>query len=376
MSTVVERLCGWVEACLYDLSRKLGHAVGQPQDPTAQAFLRHADWHRHQRLEANVRADRVTRGVICGALREPADKKLERVWATRVLLNRRGALQEVGTAYRRLTGRGIFQPHLELEALASALGKVRLDNAYAGMRRAQWSQETRSRYPKGDPRRRDGQRACMARTWVRLRQEDAFKSAVKALGEAQRAQQRGSFRRVLRTCLSVHSDFIAMIMARDLEVLLAGVVTPVDVTDCTVVGGGARAVVREFAGELLRSTDHKRMSITDMDWLGELHKLLEARLRHSIYLPLVCPQGWTLDLTENACCELRRWEGARCHRTRNLTEQDRRNHERAGDFAVVWRHIGLPAPPPLCERPWPQGTMREVHYPTSLTPAHVSAAML
>lgn len=123
----------------------------------------------------------------------------------------------------------------------------------------------------------------MARTWVRLREQDAF--AATAAEVLQRndtnPKQPGSLRDILRTLLRVHSNCIAMVMARDLEILVPDLVSASDVSNCTVVGGGARALVAEFATETCRQSvcSRKGRLPTDIEQLQEIHSQLELRVR-------------------------------------------------------------------------------------------------
>lgn len=121
MSTTVDRLQSWVEACLYELAVKLSHTVPRPDEHAVDEFLLHLDWHRHQRLEANARLYWVSRGVMRSSLGGSPASKIQRSWATRTLLNRRRAFQEVERAYRGLTGRHILKGSLELDTLTRAL---------------------------------------------------------------------------------------------------------------------------------------------------------------------------------------------------------------------------------------------------------------
>ena len=78
--------------------------------------------------------------------------------------------------------------------------------------------------------------------------------------------------------------------------------------------------------------------------LLELLQLLDARL-----LALVVPQVWTLDLTENACCELRRWDNARARarRKRDLAGSRQRQQQRLEEVRATWRQLDFATPPAL-----------------------------
>ena len=83
---------------------------------------------------------------------------------------------------------------------------------------------------------------------------------------------------------------------------------------------------------------------SDQERLAELHaRLLE--LLDPVLLELVVPQGWTTDLTEHACCELRRWDKAREHRPRNTEGKEERQKHRIEELRATWRLFGFAAPP-------------------------------
>ena len=63
-------------------------------------------------------------------------------------------------------------------------------------------------------------------------------------------------------------------------------------------------------------------------------------------MELVVPQSWTLDLTENACCELRRWDKARKHRKRDGKKMERQQ-KRLEQLRATWQELGFTSMP-LC----------------------------
>ena len=147
---------------------------------------------------------------------------------------------------------------------------------------------------------------------------------------------------VLRDTLAVHSEFLAMLVARDLAVLLPKLVDQSAVDACTVVGGGAEdTLVACTEGPQERTAACKK---TFPERLARLHQdllqLLDPRL-----LELVVPQRWTLDLTENACCELRRWDKARKHRKRNFAGRVARQQQRLREVKATWRELGFKTEP-------------------------------
>ena len=248
---------------------------------------------------------------------------------------------------------------------------IKLDNATSGMRRAQWNTETLRNQPKADARlkksspprpqtqenqrsetkerRRQDQRKLCASAWAALRQEDAFRTALTRL------EQGHSLNEVLRDTLRVHNAFLRMLVARDLAVLLPEYVSKENVEECTVVGEPAEAILVECTtGPADGSYDKDgvwRYSSTCRktfpERLRRLHeelvKLLDPKL-----LELVVPQGWTLDLTENACCELRRWDHARRKRRRGcMAEQTKRQQKRLEQLRATWQELGFTSMP-LC----------------------------
>ena len=79
--------------------------------------------------------------------------------------------------------------------------------------------------------------------------------------------------------------------------------------------------------------------------LAKLHETLREQLDPKV-LELVVPQGWTLDLTENACCELRRWDKARNHRKRDGKKMERQQ-KRLEQLRATWQELGFTSMP-LC----------------------------
>ena len=323
------RLAAWIHACGEALAAKLGHAQGAAHEGT-EAFTKDPDWATCQRCEVNTRLDGVSRALVYEARGDPEAVALQRAWATRVLLNRRGLLADAGARYASAVGRGLYEGPLDEGALLATLGG-KLDNAYPRFRRCLWLGEARAQGHTGG----HDQRRMFASTWARLRCEGAFE---RAIAELEGGAPLGC---VLRRTLRVHSEFVAMVLARDLAVLLPGLVSQAAVDACTVVGGGAAPVLQACVGSAGGSSDRAR--------LEHLHaRLLE--LLDPALLRRVAPQGWTLDLTEHACCELRRWDtrraAGRLHRTRP-DGGTQRQQERAEELRATWSLMGFTAPPPL-----------------------------
>ena len=142
-----------------------------------------------------------------------------------------------------------------------------------------------------------------------------------------------------------------MLVARDLAVLLPELVDQSAVDACTVVGGGAEATLATCTeGPADRASRAGSYSAackrTFPERLARLHRDLRQLLDPAL-LALVVPQGWTLDLTENACCELRRWDTARAHRKRNFAERAARQQQRLQEVRATWRQLGFASPPAL-----------------------------
>ena len=79
--------------------------------------------------------------------------------------------------------------------------------------------------------------------------------------------------------------------------------------------------------------------------LEKLHETLREQLDPKVLEPVV-PQGWTLDLTENACCELRRLDKARNHRKRD-GQKNERQQKRLEQLRATWQELGFTSMP-LC----------------------------
>ena len=164
---------------------------------------------------------------------------------------------------------------------------------------------------------------------------------------------------VLGETLAVHSKFLLMLVARDLAVLLPGLVDQSAVDDCVVVGEGAEATVaectegpRDRVAKVDRKTGRRTWQYSAAcrkTFAGRLQALHRSLLQHldKKLLALVVPQGWTLDLTENACCELRRWDHARTHRKRSQAGRSERQQQRLQEVGATWRELGFTSPPAL-----------------------------
>ena len=225
-----QRLAAWIHACGAALAEKLHGHGGLTEHDGAAEFTQDPDWETHQRCEINTRLDGVTRGLVSEACGDPDEVRLQKAWATRVLLNKRGLLARIEGLYAAKAGRGLYEDGVDDQVLCDALARAGpLDNAYAGMRRNQWQGETKARDQKGKYQ----QRPLFASTWARLRRGGAF---AKALVELARGVPLTT---VLAQTLRVHSDFVAMVLARDLAVLLPSLVTQADVDSVVVIGGGA-----------------------------------------------------------------------------------------------------------------------------------------
>ena len=331
-----------MHACGADLAQKLhGEAARLEPFEGAEHFERHDAWQHHQRLEVNTRLDSVSRDLAYAARDDASPVKLEKAWLTRLLLNKRGARDVAEKAYRAKVGRSLYEGACEETAFAEALAGITLDNACAGMRRVQWSSEAKAQ---GQGGKQDQRQLCAA-LFARLRRDDAFGAALERLAKG------AALAEVLRDTLAVHSGFLAMLVARDLAVLLPELVKQSAVDDCTVVGEGAEATLAECTeGPQGRSKNGKTYSAACQKTFPKRLKVLHEELRQLLdpaLLALVCPQGWTLDLTENACCELRRWDKARTRRKRNLGERAARQQQRLREVRATYRQLGFASPPAL-----------------------------
>ena len=340
-----KRLAAFVHACGADGAKKL-HGEGVRLAPFAgtEEFERHPDWQSHQRLEVNTRLDGASRDLVFTARADTDVVKLQKALLTRTLLNKRGARAVVEEAYRADVGRSFYDGAVEEDAFSQSLQGVQLDDACSGMRRVQWTAEAKKQ---GKPGKQAQRKVCAA-LWARLRREDAFDVALARLADGV------ALGAVLAETLAVHSSFLRMLVARDLAVLLPDLVTQTNVDACTVVGGGAEATLAECAegptdgaadskGKWQYSPACRKTFPARLKVLHErLLQLLDARL-----LALVVPQGWTLDLTENACCELRRWDKARTHRKRDLAGSSQRQQQRLQEVGATWRQLGFAMPPAL-----------------------------
>ena len=285
-------------------------------------FTTHPDWEKHQRLEANNRLDSASLDLFYNASEDALDIKLQKTWATRLLLNKRGLLSYVEKHC------SLYEGVVCIPDLVATLRAVTLDNACAGMRRAQW--------------RSKDQRLKFAETLARLQRTDAFRKAIDQL-----KQKEKPLSVVLKETLSVRCNFLRMLIARDLAVLVPSLVSQIDVDECTVTGGGAAAqLVKCTAG--CANYESSACIATFGSRLQKLHMQLQQTIDPTL-LELINPQGWTIDLTENALCELRRWDQSRCHRIRQADPclVEARRQQRLLELASVWKMLGFTEPPEL-----------------------------
>jgi len=335
-----KRLAAFVHACGAVLAQKL-HGDALPLAPFegVEEFARDPAWEHHQRLEVNARLDGVSRDLVYTARADEDPVKLQKALLTRLLLNKRGARAAVEQAYHAKVDRSLYEGEIDEAAFAEALAGTKLDNACGGMRRVHWNAEARKQGQAG----KQNQKQLCAALWARLRREGAFDAALAQLAGG------AALAKVLRETLAVHSRFLAMLVARDLAILLPSLVQQTAVDACTVVGEGAEATLAKCTeGPADRAGRHYSAACkkTFPGRLARLHRDL-LQLLDPTLLTLVVPQGWTLDLTENACCELRRWDTARTHRKRNFAERAARQQQRLLEVKATWRQLGFASPPAL-----------------------------
>ena len=117
----------------------------------------------------------------------------------------------------------------------------------------------------------------------------------------------------------------------------------------TVVGSGANETlfyctdgIAGFLPEGVGTKAARHRSKNDR--LQYLHSRLKLHLDSEL-ISQVVPQGWTLDLTENSCREMRRWDRSRCHRI--YTTKPDISHRKA-QISAIWEMIGFRTAPPIC----------------------------
>lgn len=346
------RLVAWIHACAIPLVEKLHGSSAMPSlvgMEGLEEFQSHPMWESHQRLEVNTRLDAVSRDLTYTARDDGRVTILQKIWLTRLLLNKCDARASVEKKYKAATeGRSLYEGELCKETLREALlGIGPLDNACAGMRRSLWHTVHQKLGKEGAHKQ---QEVCVE-LWDKLRRDDAFEDALQKLTQGVPLSE------VLRDTLWVHNKFLAMLIARDCAVLLPALVTVRDVEACTAVGGGAETVlVKCTEGTAAGRTDAKgrwqftaQCKATFESRLLALHETVREHLNKDL-VSLVVPQGWTLDLTENACCELRRWTDARGHRKRdsNADRKAQRQNRRVQEVSATWKLLGFEEPPALC----------------------------
>lgn len=305
-----------------------------------EEFTLDPDWGVTQRCEINTRLDGVSRSLAYSARDDPDEKKLQKAWVTRLLLNRPGQLAQTEAAYTRECGKGLYD-HLEEGALQHALGAGSLDSAYPRYRMVLWQAVAKDIGCDACD-----QRLLCARLWATLRHQGSFQRALQELAEGV------PLGRVLEQTLWVRCAFVRMVLARDLAVLLPSLVGQRAVDGCVIVGAGAADVMTACTeGPKEDTAKNRRLSGGRLETLhANLLELLDARI-----LALTVPQGWTLDLTEHACCELRRWDArrgnkhSRLQRARpgNPADRAKRQGKRLQELREIWQMLGFARPPAL-----------------------------
>ena len=203
-----------------------GDGLQLPSFEGTRTFTEDPDWTQTQRCEINTRLDGVSRCLAYSAHGDTDEVKLQKAWATRVLLNKRGSLAAVEAAYAAASGRGLYESPLSEKHLLAALRREKLDCAYPRFRMVLWQQIAGPGVP-------HEQTSLFVATWAALRSENAFADALARL------KRGGALGAVLSDTLRVKSEFVSMVLARDLAVLLPHLVSQADVDATVVVGKGA-----------------------------------------------------------------------------------------------------------------------------------------
>ena len=342
------RLCAWIHACSRSLCEKLGYEVLSSKPSLGEKeFTEHVAWHSHKRLEVNPQHDNVSRGLYVRSKGEDPEIQLQIIWATRLMFNKRGALFILENEYKTLSdGKDIFKDKLEAEALKASLRNLEirlpLDNACAGMRRNQWKGCLQTH---AYSTLQHSQRYKFGRTWLDLRDNDIFTTVTKSIRDEKKLDD-------AKNRLQVKNDFLWMLVMRDLEVLWFNFVTVKHMEQFTVVGGGAEPILK-------RCNFGRDKNDTSVCQLISLHTRLKEHLDKNL-IKYIAPRSssWTLDMTENACCELRRWDEAKEHRIRKMrgVEIKYRNRARCKDMLCLWELLGYKNPPPCCHRLYHEGS--------------------
>ena len=333
------RLCAWIHACMRSLSNKLGLDTSNiVQLKDENEFTAVPEWETHKRLEANPQHDNVSRELYVRGQYEKKSIQLERIWVTRLLLNKREAVWRLENEYYIVSGGlDLFRNDLNAKHLHTSMrhvkDRLRLDNACAGMRRKQWDQV----YQKmNKTRTKHNQHELCLDTWIRLRRKRKFEEISQLISsnspnKLEQAQEE----------LCVKCNFLWMLIIRDLGVFWREHISVLDMERATVVGGGAKSVVEAC------TACHENKTL--MHRLHILHSRIQPSLDATL-VQYVAPyqSGWTIDMTENACCELRRWDKAKNHRHREASTMRCRSKMRCEDMKFIWRLLGYNAPLPCC----------------------------
>ena len=275
---------------------------------------------------------------MCG--QNPA-KRPERV----CLYKPNGMTKQFEDGYRAAAGKCIWEESVvDPDGMQKALAPMTLDVAYPRFRRIFFEAEKKRQGPLPAPvapAKLDKQKALFANYWVHLHQIGAIQRAMD-LCEGNDTPTR----LILEDTLLVNTGFHRMLVARSFALLL-GPRFPRDGGAREVyVGAGAAPVIRRFAQKSCSKGGPDNQKELQSD-LGKLHGMLSNALDEEL-LRLICPNGWQLDFTEHACCELRRYqearekvaEGKRPRRKRKAGAEARQN-VRERRLRAGWRSLGF-----------------------------------
>lgn len=334
--------------------------------PAVKKVLNSEIFQNLRRCEPNYNLDSGTLHLLEVALHRSSLTRIKMVFVKVIICPSNGMLSTLERAYQSLPStmgrKDIWSEDVNEFDLLEALRSLKLDSAYAGMRRtffhAEDKRQKRINLTKvcdsnsstsDDVRQRMKQKRIFSKYFVSMQKSGAFDRVLQEL-IGQRPESQSRLLEVLRSECHVKSRFHIMLLCRDLSLLFQDSLYDAS-SVCTAsiyVGGGAVRTVQEAVGATYnRGTRYKQSDL--LQKLHVVHKSVLEKLDMSL-VAHVCPRGWDIDLTEHAACEKRKFDEAceavalgktgmkrRC--VRNL---EHNHHQRASRLeGICWSAVGF-----------------------------------
>ena len=323
-----------VHASMVILVRKL-YREGSPERtiadrvaalPGVQVILDCDVFADHRRCEANYELDGGAMHLYELAKGREHIARIKMALCKAVLLPHDGMLGCVADTYLAETGRDLWMEspqQFSPTALLDSLKNVSLDQAYPQFRRNFWETERARQRQNPGPlpeMRGDGAvltKALFVNWFAHLLRTGRFEQAL-----SQCVGNGTPLRTLLEDTLLIHTPWHRMLVAREMAVLLPTMPRKAGAIMVYVGSGAANVVVSALGRQRTNKESQEELQRDLVVFHNGLEGLLDMEL-----VRLVCPRGWTIDMTEHAGCEKRRYDdalqeaarGKKPHRTRNKT---------------------------------------------------------